>query len=387
MPLTCIGFRIVFRDWRRLSAIAGFLLVFCCLSFETAAQEKNGFAVVEGSNNQWYVEDQPGRSKDVQVKEFLGRESLWLRNGTQVMRSGIEFTDGTIEFDMAPMDQGNFVGLLFRRESFSNHENTYFRIHRSGLYNAVQYAPRINGPTWQLYPEFNAVADLPRNQWTHVRVEVQGGRMEIYINNKPQPVLVVPRLRAIPQKGTVAFWSRVNGQPAVWAAAISNVSIRPASAANSGSNIRPQPPADTLTSWEAAEPVQAGKGAIVNLPLLREWRPMEVEESGLVNLNRLRRSGATGRWTAFARTTVKVTQPQTARLELGYSDDVTVFLNGEAVYSGINGFDSRHPEYMGFVKPEYENVFLKLRPGDNEIVLAVTDDQRFGWGFIARLIK
>ena len=113
---------------------------------------------------------------------------------------------------------------------------------------------------------------------------------------------------------------------------------------------------------------------------------IEVEESGLVNLNRVRRTAATGRWTAFARTTVKVTQPQTAKLELGYSDDVTVFLNGEAVYSGVNGFESRHPEYMGFVMPGYENVFLKLRPGENEIVLAITDDQRFGWGFIARMM-
>lgn len=385
MHLRCIGSRIVVRR-RRLSVIVVSLLVFCCSSYLTVAQEKTGLAVVEGSNNQWYLDDQPGRSKDAQVTEFLGRESLWLRNGTQVMRSGIEFTDGTIEFDMAPMDQGNFVGLLFRRESFSNHENIYFRIHRSGLYNAIQYAPRINGPTWQLYPEFNAVAELPRNQWTHVRVEVQAGKMEIYVNNEPQPALVVPRLRAIPQKGTVAFWSRVNGQPTVWAAAISNVVIRPATATSSKSDLRPQPPVNTLTSWEAAEPVQAGKEPIVNLPQIKEWRPMEVEESGLVNLNRLRRGSATGRWTAFARTTVKVTQSQTARLELGYSDDVTVFLNGEPVYTGINGFDSRHPEYMGFVKPEYENVFLKLRPGVNEIVLAVTDDQRFGWGFIARMM-
>jgi hypothetical protein len=40
---------------------------------------------------------------------------------------------------------------------------------------------------------------------------------------------------------------------------------------------------------------------------------------------------------------------------------------------------------MGFVKPEFENVSLKLRAGDNDLTLAVTDDQRFGWGFAARL--
>jgi hypothetical protein len=210
--------------------------------------------------------------------------------------------------------------------------------------------------------------------------------MRVYLNNQPQPGLVVPRLRATTQKGTVAFWARVNNQPAEWAAAISNVSIRPATPATVTSSIRPDPPAGTLTSWEIADPIQAEKGAVRSLPQLVGWRAGEVEESGLVNLNRVRRNSATGRWTAFARTTVKATQAQTALLELGYSDEVTVFLNGEAVYSGVNGFESRHPEYMGFVQTGFENVFLKLRPGDNQLVLAVTDDQRFGWGFIARMI-
>ena len=338
---------------------------------------------IEGSNNEWYV-DEAARTADARVAEFLGRQSLWLKNGTQVMRSGVEFADGTIEFDMAPMDKGNFLGILFRRNSFSDHENIYLRLHRSGLYNAVQYAPRVNGPTWQLYPEFNAVADLPTNQWTRIRIEVKGTRMEFYVNNKSQPVLAVPRLRGISPKGTVAFWGRVNQQPTGWAVAVSNISVRPATPAQTTAPVRPAPPAGTLTAWEVANPLQTEKGTITSLPELKDWRSVEVEESGLVNLNRAWKR-FTGRWTGFARTTVKATEAKTARLELGYSDDVTVFLNGEPVYSGVNGFDSRHPEYMGFVKPEYENIFLKLRPGNNEIILAVSDDQRFGWGFIARI--
>jgi hypothetical protein len=381
MNLAHTDFWSVRRRWR---GPISFLLL-CCSPFLIAAQEKIDRVAVEGLNNEWYVDNQPGRLQDTKIAEFLGRESLWLKNGTQVMRSAIDFTDGTIEFDMAPMDKANFVGILFRRESFSNHENIYFRIHRSGTFNAIQYAPRLNGPTWQLYPEFNAVADLPRSQWTRVRVEVQGPQMRVYLNNKQQPELVVPRLRGTTQHGTVALWARVNNQPAEWAAAISNVSIRPASPASKTSGTRPDPPAGTLTSWEVADPIQAEKGAITSLPQIKGWRPSEVEESGLVNLNRVRRNSNTGRWTAFARTTIKAAQAQAALLELGYSDEVTVFLNGEAVYSGLNGFESRHPEYLGFVTPGFENVFLKLRQGDNELVLAVTDDQRFGWGFIARL--
>ncbi|MCM3872196.1 MAG: LamG domain-containing protein, partial [Pyrinomonadaceae bacterium] len=302
----------------------------------------------------------------------------------QIIRSGIDFADGTIEFDVAPMDPGHFIGLLFRRATATNQENIYLRAHRSGLYNALQYAARINGSsTWQLYPEFNAAIDLPRNQWTHLRVEVRGTQLEIYVNNNGKPALVVPRLRGIPARGSVAFWGRVNDAPAKWAAAISNISIRPASTVGPPGAVHP-PPAGTLSSWEVAGPLQSEKGAVTTLPQLKDWRAVEAEESGLVNLNRAL-GPVRGRSTGFARTVVKAPEARTVLLELGYSDDVTVFLNGELAYAGVNGFESRHPEYMGFVKPEYESVALKLRPGNNDIVLAVTDDQRFGWGFIARV--
>jgi hypothetical protein len=217
-----------------------------------------------------------------------------------------------------------------------------------------------------------------------VRVEVKGTQLEVYANNNGKPALVVPRLRGIYGKGSVALWGRVNDAPAIWAAAISNVSIRLANPPEAQKAVHPSPPAGTLTSWEVAGPVQSEKGAVTTLPQVKNWRAVAVEESGLVNLNRAL-GPVRGRWTGFARTVVKVPEARTVLLELGYSDDVVVFLNSELAYIGVNGFESRHPEYMGFVKPGFESVALKLRPGDNEVVLAVTDDQRFGWGFVARV--
>lgn len=365
------------------AALACLTVITGALTFSVNAQEKIEHVEVAGSNDQWYVEGSE-RASDVRVGEFLGRQALWLKNGTQVMRSGIEFADGTIEFDFAPMPSGNFLGIIFRRVSFGNHENIYLRLHRSGLYNALQYAPRMNfSPTWQLYPEFNAVADFPKDQWTHARLEVRATRMELYLNNQTKPALEVPRLRGTTDKGAVSFWGRVNDKPTEWAVAVSNISIRPASPSRTKPVIRPAPPAGTLI-WELGGPVHTERGPITKLPEIKEWRAAEAEESGLVNINRAFRR-IPGRSTVFARTNLKAPHARTVLLELGYSDDLTLFLNGEPVFSGINGFESRHPEYLGFVKPEHEGIFLKLRPGNNEIVLAVTDDQRFGWGFNARL--
>jgi hypothetical protein len=384
MCLDCVNPSNLIRAYLKPGVALSIVLTLGNLASFSNAQEGNRRALVEGSNGEWFVENAE-RAGDACFAEFLGRQALWVRNNTQIVRSGIDFVDGTIEFDVAPMDKGHFIGLLFRRATATNQENIYLRAHRSGLYNALQDAARINGSsTWQLYPEFNSTIDLPRNQWTHVRVEVKGTQLEVYVNNNGKPALVVPRLRGIHGKGSVAFWGRVNDAPAIWAAAISNISIRHTNPLETQKAIQPSPPAGTVTFWAVVGPLQSEKGALTALPQVKDWRAVAIEESGLVNLNRAL-GPVRGRWTGFARTIVKAPEARMVLLELGYSDDVVVFLNGELAYTGVNGFESRHPEYMGFVKPGFESVALKLRRGDNEIVLAVTDDQRFGWGFIARV--
>jgi hypothetical protein len=82
-----------------------------------------------------------------------------------------------------------------------------------------------------------------------------------------------------------------------------------------------------------------------------------------------------------------VSSPTARRLlaGIGYSDDVTVLLNGEPLYRGVNGWESRGPEHASVVDARYESVGLPLLAGDNELMLAVTDDQRFGWGFAVKL--
>jgi len=359
----------------------------CILWLVSSVTGQNiGFSV-EGSNGEWYV-DSAERASDVQFSDFAGRRGMWLRNNTQVIRRGVEFADGTVEFDVAPMEKGNFVAVIFRRASGTNHENIYFRVHRSGLYNALQYAPRINASsTWQLYPEFNSTIDLPRNRWTRVRVEVIGPKLAVFINGGKIPVLAVSRLRGPAKTGTVGFWARVNEKPTEWAAALSNVSVRPAPIVASSSSEAPiLQAAETLTDWEAVGPFPAATEMKYGAENLKGWKRIEVEENGLVILNR-QFAAVRGARTALLRTNINSADARAARLELGYSDEVKIFLNGEPVYQGNNGFESRHPEYIGFVKPGFESVYLRLRPGTNELVIALTDDQRFGWGLTARLLK
>ncbi len=361
-----------------------FVLVFIsAVCFSVNAQPKPNKFDIEGSNGKWFV-DQENRVTHAKMGELLGRKSLMVKKGSHILKSDVEFSEGTIEFDVAPLDEAQFIALIFRRGTFRNYENIYLRAGQSGNYQALQYAPAINGSsTWQLYPEFTKAIDIPRNKWTHVKVEVQNGGLKIYINKAEKPTLEVARMRGTREKGTVGFWSRVfDRKSEAWSAAFSNVSIKTKPSSKPSAK-RKSPPTGTIENWQVANPLEKKEGAVTSLPSLSGWKSVTAEESGLVNLNRAFKP-VRGRWTAFAKTNIKTDKAKMALLKFGYSDDVTIFLNGKPIFSGINGWESRYPQYMGFVKLGNDSVYLDLKKGDNELIFAVTN-QRFGWGFVAQM--
>lgn len=331
-----------------------------------------------------WVVDRADLAGNIKFEPFLGRaDAMLLRSNTHAVKAGLDFGDGVIEFDLAPIGNGDFAAITFRRTSFTNHENIYLRLLRSD-YMAMQYAPRVNGSsTWQLYREFAVPTRWPRDRWTHVRVEIQGSKMDVYTGDAKTPTLTVPRLRNATTGGEIGFWARATNQPQEWAAAISNLQIKPAA-----SRVALVPPANApiqfVWNWQVSDPVPA-EGMVRSLPPeVAKWSAARAEESGLINVNRLF-PVQKGRSVVFAKHVIRSDAPRRVLAGIGYSDDVTVFVNGEPIYTGINGWDSRAPSLNSFVDARWESAFLPFRAGDNEIVLAVADDQRFGWGFALRI--
>jgi hypothetical protein len=72
------------------------------------------------------------------------------------------------------------------------------------------------------------------------------------------------------------------------------------------------------------------------------------------------------------------------KLELGYSDDVSVFLNGAILFRGRSAQNFRDPGFLGIVNVENDAVYLPLKKGSNELLLAVSE-LGGGWGFIGRV--
>jgi hypothetical protein len=83
-----------------------------------------------------------------------------------------------------------------------------------------------------------------------------------------------------------------------------------------------------------------------------------------------------------ARVRVNADRAVTKRLDLGFSDRATVFLNGSPIFFRDDSYDFA-ARRDGLISLNQARVFLPLRAGTNDISIVVAD--RFGgWGIMGR---
>lgn len=344
----------------------------------------------------WELE---GQAKAV---DYRGRRCLLLDGGAATVRD-FELRDGVVDVDVTTPASRGFFGIQFRiaGESGSG-EWVYLRQHKSGLPDAMQYTPILHtGLNWQIYngPGFTGAVDIPKDAWFHLRLELTGAQAKLYVEDMEKPALVMPDLKSGLQKGQVALASLTG------ATYFSNFEVHTTPDVPWERHWPPMPPG-TLTHWSIS-PAEDALARNLEKPLTPEesagmaWQDVEAEPPGFVVLYRYREAPhprvtfqgdfsrrldpQPGMKVLYARTTIESDREQVRKLELGYSDDVSVFLNGRILWRGRSAQNFRDPGFLGIVDPEDDAVYLPLRPGKNELVLAVSE-LGGGWGFIARLV-
>ena len=326
------------------------------------------------------------------IEDYRGVKALRMRTGGAVRRD-LTLQDGTIEFDMAVTPHRSFVYVLFRMQDDDNHEEIYFRPHKASLPDAIQYAPVWGGDSnWQLYHGRSGTAPvaLPRDEWIHVRLVLSGQRAALFVGDSAAPRLVM-RLARESAPGFVAFRSFVpaGGAPdGVTAATFANVVVRPGHvpydfAAMPSDSL----PSGLVTRWQISPPF-AARGAVTRLPdsLLASrarWTSIPVEPTGVAVIGRHVRRPAPQAAT-IARLVLRASAAGLQRMQLGYSDYVTVFVNGRPLFAGDAHYSFDEPRQDGVIGLHQSIVWLPLVRGENEILLAVADGFG-GWGLTARL--
>ena len=320
--------------------------------------------------------------KDAEVQDYLDQSAL---TGTAWLKDA-DFGDGVIEVDLATDRQQSYPAIVFRRQEDGEYEEVYLRPHRAGFYSdAVQYSPVFNGVVgWQLYsgPGFTAGVALPENKWVHIRIEIGGVQARVFVGPSTEPVLVINDLKHGRSKGVLGLQSPLRGS-----AHFANFVYTAAG----NLQFESPPPADPIpgliTDWELSPVTQPFDLAPERYldgqsPAAGTWLPVKSDASGLVDVARYRRPVAGGASKVWARTVLHARQKESRLFSFGYSDDVSVYLNGRILYRGQSGFKRRDPSFLGIIGWN-DTVSLPLEAGENELVLMVTE--KFGgWGFMGR---
>ncbi len=325
--------------------------------------------------------------------EYLGRSAFRAGTGRAIHRA-TRLEDGTIDVDVALNGKRSFVYLQYRMATDGEHEEIYLRPHKSGLPDAVQYAPVFrNESAWQLYHREGNTAEVEfeTGRWVRLRLVLSGRQAALFVGDTTRPVMVVPRMARDPAPGYLAIRGFVpQGSRATEAAYFSNLVVRPGFVPFRFPTVpAPTPPAGVIKDWELSESFVADSGTIAALPPLdgRRWIPASADADGLLVVNRfLARPGQARRSTTIARIRVEASAAGIHPLALGFSDDMTVFLNGQPIAAARAPYSYNFPRQEGLIGLEQQVVFLPLVAGTNDIAVALTDGFG-GWGIMGRWLS
>lgn len=319
---------------------------------------------------------------NAEVTEHLGRKAL---SGFAVLQD-VDFEDGVIEVDIAVDGSISYPGLVFRMTSNESYERFYIRPHKmnGAFQDALQYTPVFNGIAgWQLYSGegYTASVTLPADRWIPLKIEVAGSRARLYLDGAEEPALIMDNLEHGISSGAIGLFGPKNQT-----AYFSNFRYSTDEAIEFPPLVEQPPPYGVITNWEISQPFRNSEFDGEKTPaaqgIVPEWMPVTASPSGLVDVARhVKPIGGEANWIC-ARTTIESEEGGDRKLWLGYSDIVTVFLNGRRLFTANSAYRSRSPGFAGIIG--YNDCLdLPLKKGENGLLLLL-GEVFGGWGFMAR---
>ena len=138
---------------------------------------------------------------------------------------GLDFSNGVIEAEIAGFpapDAGagarGFVGIAFRLQPDMRTYDAFYLRPTNGRAedqerrnHATQYISHPDWPWFRLRQEtpgkYESYADLVPNVWTRIKIDVRGYHARLFVNDNPQPVLIVNDVKSgSAAHGGVALW-------------------------------------------------------------------------------------------------------------------------------------------------------------------------------------
>lgn len=339
-------------------------------------------------------------TKNVEFTQYKGTDAVRSNDGNAiaVMLKEVDFTNGTIEFDVELKGPG-FPGINFRVSKDSLNSEIFYLRHFGKpdpmLRTTMQYAAVIDGVNlWDLTDDYQAATTLHESTWNHVKLLVSEKQLNVYVNDMDTPALRVPSLEGLTNSGGIGLSGNV-----IYA----NFKITPDTTEGLPTVAGYDPTSNDpryLRTWQVTEPIDFpfGKDIMMGIPMnpgvaidpayldsTATWKPVKAGRRALVNLTTEFGNTENGqRRLTWLKTTVSSEKMQEKLLRLGFSDEVWVFINGQPLYMDKNYFGSPGmKEPKGRATLDNTSFEIPLQEGDNEILIGLTN-YFYGWGIIAR---
>jgi hypothetical protein len=321
-------------------------------------------------------------STDYSLMSYQGKDALLLKKNRAVLEE-TDFENGVIEYDMAFPQVRSFIGMQFRIADEKNYEEFYVRPHQSGNPDANQYTPVFGGnASWQLYygEGYAAPVKYDFNNWIHYKLVISGQYMEVYIQDMDTPAFFAEFKRK-PIKGNIAIQ---NGNNESYFANISVTSNNNVMLKGKPKQVEPIAPG-TIEKWSVSnafsEKLITSTTNLYELKIKPEYKTYGVEQTGTLNISSTAELSEETN-AVLAKVVIDSNKDQVKKILFGFSDRVKVFVNGKALFSGEDNFNSRDYRYLGTIG-YFDAIYAPLKKGRNEIIFAVSESFG-GWGIKAK---
>lgn len=342
----------------------------------------------ENSLNGWTLENaeqiqivtEPGT--DNSVLELMPKSRDFV---SAILEKGSDWENIRVEGRfLFPTDGDGYLGFIHNHQS--NETRTDFGciyVKSNGSY--VRNSPHYDGnPSWRLYEDYRFNLEGERQikvgTWYRFRLDVQGARASLYIDDMEQAVLSFDQTPT--HKGAIGFEARPGrGEPA-WVDDVV-ISALPALALQAEAPVQAEP------TWEIYGPLEFQDEDLTVLPEFDEsaWRPFHPDPRGalLTGLVTQYRSGEKN--TVYLRTYIEVAEGEDGPEWLAVSTANRLDAWYRDYYRGTVAAD-RFIWQDFLTSRDHPGARLSLAsvPGSNELIIRVHGQRFAGGGLYAELV-
>ena len=232
----------------------------------------------------------------------------------------------------------------------------------------------------------DGIAFLDVRTWVHVKAEVLGNKMSVYVDDMDTPTFVVDDLKHDTRAGGISLYSNFGE---VYFSDFSISEIKNSNTQSSDNDSRKISP-NYITKWHMSE--MFAKDSVNFLQqadsLLKHrdnFKEIKANKDGLVNISRFYDDMDK---TVILTSKIVSDSETEVTLNFDYADHLVILMNTEILFDG--GMNFRPPPEKGTegrVFVDDERTTLKLRKGVNWLVFMLSGDnrQKYNWGCIAKL--